>query len=81
MSDPVSTPVSGLSAEDREGLPIYARDVLVWNAVESIVARRLAEQREQIAAAIEAVDPVEWALLGQDSGTHAATVARAGVRR
>lgn len=35
-----------------------------------------AEVRERIAQAIEAVDPVEWALAGQDAGRQAATIAR-----
>jgi len=34
--------------------------------------------RAQIAADIEAVDPVEWALAGQDAGKDAAQIAKGG---
>jgi hypothetical protein len=49
--------------------------------VAEAIAARLADERERIAQAIEALDPIEWALAGQDAGTVAARIAREGGQR
>lgn len=74
-----------LAAEEREALGIrhatcgccYIVDSVGFHAV--IAAReRATEQRvrAEIAAEIEAVDQVEWPLLGMDAGHYAARIAR-----
>ena len=45
---------------------------------EDCICAELREYGERIAQAIEAVDPVEWALAGQDAGRDAARIARRG---
>lgn len=45
-------------------------------AILSTVLATVAVTREQLADKIEAVDPVEWALAGQDAGTEAAKIVR-----
>ena len=39
------------------------------------------DEDEKVAQALEAVDPVEWALAGQHAGRDAAQIARLGIAR
>jgi len=54
-----------------------ARAVLTA-AIPILVPAIEAELRARIADDIEAVDPIEWALAGQDAGREAARIARGG---
>ena len=54
-----------------DGVEQFTADVI--RAAAPIIRRQVAEE---IAQAIEAVDPVEWALAGQHAGQDAAAIAR-----
>ena len=67
----------GRSAEDAAiSQAVAEREFDTWLAAHDEAIR--AEERERIATAIEAVDPIEWALAGERAGTDAAAIARAG---
>lgn len=54
----------------------YIRDAVVEDERERIAQQVRRETAERIAAALLAVDPVEWALAGQRAGHDAAEIAR-----